>query len=128
MSAEVLILDGQLCRNCCKTRFTNVRSTPPASKKVRDALEAISIVGDVSVSKSTASSAPEWMVTFLNNAGNLPELAADSSAMWGGVVVDVDERRSGTSEPVSGSFGLSVTGNAGETVTVSHDASASEVS
>lgn len=66
-------------------------------------------------------------MTFLNNAGNLPELTADNSAMWGGVVVAVDEQRSGTSVAVSGSFDLSVSGNEVERVTVSHDASDTEV-
>lgn len=101
--------------------------TTPASLQVRLGLEAISTVGDVSVSKSTSSSAPEWTVTFLNNAGNLPELTADDSAMWGGVTVDVDEERSGTSEAVSGSFDVSVSGNGADRVTVSHDVSAAEV-
>lgn len=84
-------------------------------------------MGSVSVSKSTSSSAPEWTVTFLDNAGDLPELTADSSAMWGGVTVAVDEERSGTSEAVTGSFELSVSGNQAETVTVSYDASDTEV-
>ena len=90
-------------------------------------LEAISTIGDVSVSKSTSSGASEWTVTFLNNAGNLPELTADSSAMWGGVAVAVDEQRTGTSVAVSGSFELSVSGNGAEKVTVPHDASYAEV-
>ena len=66
-------------------------------------------------------------MTFLNNAGNVPELTADSSAMWGGVIVAVDEQRSGTSVAVSGSFELSVSGNEAETVTLTYDASISEV-
>ena len=66
-------------------------------------------------------------MTFLNNAGNIPELTADSSAMWGGVAVDVDEQRSGTSAAVSGSFDISMSGSAAETVTVPYDASDTEV-
>lgn len=97
------------------------------SLKVRVGLEAISIVGDVAVSKSTAGGATEWMVTFLNNAGDLPELTADSSAMWGSVIVAVGQQRAGTSLAVSGSFELSVSGNGADTVTVSHDASVAEV-
>lgn len=97
--------------------------------KIRVALEAISVVGDVAVSKNSSvpSGAPEWLVTFMNNAGNLPLLVADSSAMWGGVTVSVDEEREGTSESVSGSFELGVSENASERVIVSHDVSAMEV-
>lgn len=84
-------------------------------------------MGDVLVSKSTSSSSPEWTVTFLNNAGDVPLLTADSSALWGGVTVTVNEERTGTSEAVSGSFDLSVSGNEAENVTVSYDASATEV-
>ncbi|CAM9426180.1 unnamed protein product, partial [Ectocarpus fasciculatus] len=97
------------------------------SDEVRVALEAISVMGDVSISKGNLSSAPEWTVTFLNNAGDLPLLAADSSAMWGGVTVAVDEERNGTSEGISGSFALSVAGNDTENVVVAHDASATEL-
>lgn len=95
--------------------------------KVRVALEAISVVGDVSVSKGNSSSVPEWTVTFLNNAGDLPVLAVDNSAMWGGVTVAVNEERNGTSEGVSGSFALSMAGNDTDNVVVDHDASAAEV-
>lgn len=95
--------------------------------KVRVALEAISIVGDVSVSKSNSSSSPSWTVTFLNNAGDLPLMTVDSSAMWGGVTVTVDEERGGTSEAVTGSFELGLSGNDTERVNVPHNASAVEV-
>lgn len=67
------------------------------------------------------------MVTFMNNAGDLPLLVADSSAMWGGVTVSVAEERTGTSKAVSGSFELGISGNYSESETVSHDASAAEV-
>lgn len=99
----------------------------PCLSKVRIALESISVVGDVSVSKVNSSSVPEWTVTFLNNAGDLPLLAVDSSAMWGGVTIAVDEERSGTSEGITGSFTLSVAGNDTDNVVVAHDASAVEV-
>ncbi|CAM9633006.1 unnamed protein product, partial [Hapterophycus canaliculatus] len=95
--------------------------------KVRTALEAISAVGDVSVLKTTSIGSPEWMVTFLNNAGDLPLLTADSSAMWSSVTVAVDEERAGTSEAVSGSFDLGVSETDTERITVSYDASAIEV-
>lgn len=93
------------------------------------ALEALSLVGDILVSKnsSAAGGGPEWLVTFLNNAGNLPLLEADSAAMWGGVTVVVDEERAGTSESVSGSFELRASGNDSESVIASYDASATEV-
>lgn len=55
-------------------------------------------------------------------------LTADSSSMWDGVTVSVDEERKGTSMGVSGSFELGVSGNEGETATVSYAASAVEVS
>lgn len=79
------------------------------------------------MSKITSGSAPEWTVTFLNNAGDVDSLTADSSAMWGGVTVAVDTVRGGTSEAVSGSFELNVSGNQAERVTVPHDASAAQV-
>lgn len=84
-------------------------------------------MGDVSVSKSTSSSSPEWTVTFLNNAGDLPLMTVDNSAMWGGVTVAVDEERRGTSEAVAGSFELGVSGNDTERVVVPYDVSAVEV-
>ncbi len=55
-------------------------------------------------------------------------LTADSSSMWGGVTVTVDEERKGTSVGVSGSFKLGVSGNEAETATVSYAASDVEVS
>lgn len=93
------------------------------------ALEAVSVVGDVTVSKtlSPSTGGPEWLVTFMNNAGNLPELVADSSAMWGGVTVSVNEEREGTSETVSGSFELGISGSTSGRVAVSHDVTAAEV-
>lgn len=84
-------------------------------------------MGDVSVSKNDSTSSPSWTVTFLNNAGDLPLMTVDSSAMWGGVTLTVNEERGGTSEAVTGSFELGVSGNDTERVTVLHDASAIEV-
>lgn len=66
-------------------------------------------------------------MTFLNNAGDLPLLTVDSSAMWSGVTVAVDEERAGTSEAVSGSFELGVSESNAGRITVSYDASAVEV-
>lgn len=93
------------------------------------ALEAVSSVGEVLASRSvsTSSGGLEWLLTFMNNAGDLPLLVADSSAMWGGVSVSVAEERKGTSTPMSGSFELGVSGNESKRETVSHDASAAEV-
>ena len=93
-------------------------------------LEAVSSVGEVLASKnvSTSSGGLEWRVTFMNNAGDLPLLVADSSAMWAGVAVTVAEERMGTSTSVSGSFELGISGNEWKSETVSHDASAAEVS
>lgn len=93
------------------------------------ALEAVSSVGEVLASRnvSTSSGGLEWLVTFMNNAGDLPLLVADSSAMWGGVSVSAAEERKGTSTSVSGSFELGISGNESKSETVSHDASAAEV-
>lgn len=104
-------------------------SLSPVCAQVRLALEELSLVGNILVSKnsSAAGGGPEWLVTFLNNAGNLPLLEADSSSMWGGVTVMIDEDREGTSESVSGSFELRASANASERVIASYDASATEV-
>lgn len=93
------------------------------------ALESISFVGEVLASKnvSATSGGLEWMVTFMNNAGDLPLLVADNSAMWGGVTVGVVEERTGTSKAVSGSFELAVSEDGSKSETISHDASAAEV-
>lgn len=101
----------------------------PFSGKIRMAVEAISSVGEVLASRnvSTSSGGLEWLVTFMNNAGDLPLLVADSSAMWGGVAVSVAEERMGTSMSVSGSFELGVSGDESKSETVSHDASSGEV-
>lgn len=95
--------------------------------KVRIALEALSVVGDISVSlNSTAASGRlEWLVTFLNNAGDLPSIEVDDLGLWGGVSATVEEARAGTSTPVSGSFELSISNS--KSVVLSHDASAAEV-
>lgn len=77
---------------------------------------------------SISTGGPEWSVTFLNNAGNLPLLEVDDSALWGGVIVAVEEERAGTSVAVSGSFELGLESNASDRVVVPHDASATEVS
>lgn len=81
----------------------------------------------MSKNSSAAGGGPEWLVTFLNNAGNLPLLEADSSSMWGGVTVMIDEDREGTSQSVSGSFELKASANDSERVIASYDASATEV-
>lgn len=93
------------------------------------ALEALSVVGDVSVSKSapSASGGPEWWVTFMNNAGNLPLINVDSSAVWGGVTMSVDEEIRGTSKPVAGSFELGTSEEPGAKVMLPHYVSAVEV-
>lgn len=96
---------------------------------MRAALEGISVIGDTIVTKNSSAAAegPEWHVTFLNNAGNLPILEADTSALWGGVSITVAEEREGTSTPVSGSFELGSPKNMSERVMISYDASATEV-
>lgn len=96
--------------------------------KVRVALEALSLVGDISVSlnSTAASGSLEWLVTFLNNAGDLPPIEVDDSGLWGGISATIEEERAGTSTPVSGSFELSIS-NSLESVALSHDASAAEV-
>ena len=93
------------------------------------ALEALSVVGDVLVSKvaPSTSGGPEWLVTFLNNAGNLPLLAVDVSTMWGSVTMTVVEERKGTSELVSGSFELGISKDPTAKVMLSCDVSANEV-
>lgn len=92
------------------------------------ALEALSLVGDISVSRNSTevNSGPAWLVTFLNNAGDLPLLETDVSGLWGGVTATVGEERAGTSIRVSGSFLLSA-GNSSESVPLFHNASANEV-
>lgn len=101
----------------------------PLLHKVRVALEALSVVGDVFVSKRTpsASGGPAWWVTFLNNAGNLPLLTVDSSAMWGGVTISVDEEVRGTSKPVTGSFEIGTSEEPGAKVMLPYYVSAVEV-
>lgn len=77
---------------------------------------------------SVTTGGPAWFVTFLNNAGDLPLLVADSTAVWGGVTVVVEEDRAGTSSTLSGSFDVGISGDTSDMVTVSHDSSADEVS
>ena len=67
-------------------------------------------------------------MTFLNNAGDIDMLTADSSSLLDGVTVAVNEERKGTSAGVSGSFELGAAGNEAETVTVPYTASAVDVS
>lgn len=93
------------------------------------ALEAIPPIGDILVSKNftTPGGGPEWLVTFMNNAGNVPNLVADSSDMWGSNTVSVGEQRMGTSEPISGSFELRASENTSEGVRILYNSSAAEV-
>lgn len=94
------------------------------SEKVRVALEALSLVGEMSVARN----ASDWLVTFLNNAGDLPLLQADDSGLWGGVSIAVSEERSGTSETISGTFELGLRSNPLERIVAPYDSSAAEVS
>lgn len=87
-------------------------------------------MGEVDVVKSVpvTTTGPQWMVTFLNNAGNLPLLEVERSNLWGGATILVEEERSGTSAPVSGSFELFMQERDEVSVALPYDASGEEVS
>lgn len=86
-------------------------------------------MGEVDVVKSVSVTTTgfQWMVTFLNNAGNLPLLEVDHSTLWGGATILIDEERLGTSVPVSGSFELFMQERDEVSITLPYDASGEEV-
>jgi hypothetical protein len=70
---------------------------------LKDALESLPTVGSISVSKTVDTSNTEtWLVTFLNNVGNLGSIVIDSTLVTGNNVVvtleDGDNLLLGTSD------------------------------
>lgn len=120
--------------------FRDAWTTPLAhdasADDVASALEALSTLGSLSVSRSTEGASVTWAVTFLGNGGDLPLLRADASGLLSmssafppdRPSVVVRELQAGSSASLGGSFGVSfdATGDGvAESTILAYDVSAS---
>jgi hypothetical protein len=73
-----------------------------SAEELRSYLEVVPHVGGIAVSQSNET---QWLITFLDLAGNVPELVGNSGSS--DLAIHVDEVQEGTSHALQGDFGVS---------------------